>query len=135
MPKAKPFFRPTWRSTSKHSTPGMAESVSASARNSASAGDPAGWCSRNATVWRMRLGSIRPAGGLLDQPVAQAERGGMRAVLRVELEADVVDVRLDRLVRERQRLGDLLVDQPVRDQLEHFGLALGEREPEARRER
>ena len=60
----------------------------------------------------------------------------LHAVVQLELAEGVLDVVLDGAVRDDQALGDLLVAEPLGDQPQHLGLAVGElRAPWARRRR
>src|SRR3954452_24438986 len=62
------------------------------------------------------------------QPAALgSDEAGLGAVDRAELAVDVVQVRADRARRERQLVGDLLVDLALGEALEHLDLARGER--------
>ena len=49
----------------------------------------------------------------------------MGSAARLKLRQQVADVRLDRLLGEKEALADLSVDQPVGDELEHLELAGG----------
>ena len=57
------------------------------------------------------------------RPCCIANRPRRRAARRVDLRVDVLDVVADRLRRDRQPLGDLLVRQPAREQPQHLDLA------------
>src|SRR5882757_5557748 len=62
------------------------------------------------------------------QPAALGgHEDGLRAVDRAELAVDVVQVRADRARRQRELVGDLLVDLALGEALEHLALARRER--------
>jgi hypothetical protein len=57
-----------------------------------------------------------------DQAASEADGDRMRARARLQLCEQMADVGLDRLFGEEEADSDLTVDEPVRDQLEHFDL-------------
>src|SRR5437899_609162 len=79
------------------------------------------------------LGELKGRRGLVDQAVAYADAHRVRAIVGVKLHPKAVDTRLDRLLRHEKPLGDLLVQEPVRDELEYLGLTLRQLQLEAGR--
>ena len=67
----------------------------------------------------------RPAG--LDPAAVAGDEHGLRAVHRADLAVDVVEVGADRAHRERQLLGDLLVDLALGEPAQRVDLAIRER--------
>src|SRR4051794_41616432 len=79
-------------------------------------------------ITRPMLTPARRAPARRLQPAALGrDEDGLGAVDRAELAVDVVQVRADRARRERQLVGDLLVDLALGEALEHLDLAGGER--------
>src|SRR5262245_10844280 len=63
----------------------------------------------------------------VDEPHPLSARNGLCPFLHVELGEDVPDVRLDGRGRDGKRSRDLLVDTPLRNQMEDVALTAGER--------
>src|SRR5215831_2576265 len=63
----------------------------------------------------------------VDEPEPLSARDGVCPFLHVELDEDVPDVRLDGRGRDGKRSRDLLVDTPLRNQMEDVALTTGER--------
>src|SRR5215510_4899504 len=63
----------------------------------------------------------------VDEPEPLSARDGVCPFLHVELGEDVPDVRLDGRGRDGKRSRDLLVDTPLRNQMEDVALTAGER--------
>src|SRR5215471_12386305 len=81
-----------------------------------------GSCARGTSCFRPD-----PAvGRVLDQPVAGGEQAGQGPVGGTGLGVDVLDVMTDRLARDDQALGDLLVGQAAGQQLEDLDLTGGQ---------
>src|SRR3954471_429601 len=59
-----------------------------------------------------------------DKAAAKAHCNSVGARACLQFGEQVADVRLDRLLREEEALADLAVHETVRDQLEHFDLAI-----------
>src|SRR4051794_35529962 len=78
------------------------------------------WARSSSRVSRGTPARLQPAalGGVQD---------GLGAVDRAELAVDVVQVRAHRAGAQRQLVGDLLVDEALREALEDLELAVGER--------
>lgn len=66
-------------------------------------------------------------GAQSDEFLADGPDRRLRAVGDADFPQDVLDVLLDRLVTDVQRLGDLLVGQPIGQLPEDLALALGQR--------
>ena len=60
-----------------------------------------------------------------NEPTPEAHSYGVGSTARLQLRQEVADVRLHRLLRQEELLADLAVDEPVRDELQHFQLARG----------
>ena len=76
------------------------------------------------------LGAFEPSGrhgssvfGDLDPALAHGIHHGLGAVVDRELAQDAAHVVLDRLLADRQRVGDLLVGHPLRDVVQDLHLA------------
>src|SRR5215467_6744382 len=63
----------------------------------------------------------------VDEPEPLSARDGVCPFLHFELDEDVPDVRLDGRGRDGKRSRDLLVDTPLRNQMEDVALTAGER--------
>ncbi len=79
---------------------------------------------RGSPLWRRRL-FAEVLSRSIDQPAAHCDCDGVCPRACPELAKQVVHVRLDRLLREEQMRGDLMVEEPVGDEFENFELALG----------
>ena len=95
-----------------------------------------GWDERSIPVRQRRVDArfspvrVSYGRGPADYVVVEAPLDGvpheLHAVVQLELAERVLDVVLDSAVGDDQTLGDLLVREPLGDQPQHLGLALGE---------
>ena len=73
-------------------------------------------------VARICAGKVRRAFYLGYEPTPEANSDGVGSATRLELREQMADVRFDRLLRQKQPLADLAIDETVGYELENLDL-------------